>query len=210
MDDLKRNEDRIVIRDARPDDAPFLAKCIMAGMHFYDFESGIPEEDDLFRRLTACERRDDLLYTYKYSRVAEVDGRPVGSLLSYPGEIYHDLRQKTFDELWPEFSKMNEESDQETGPGEYYLDSLAVLPAYRRMGIGRSLLEDGIRKGECLGYRQIALVADAGMPHLIRLYQSIGFVPADRRHAFGVDFQRMVICHSPSRPRTQTCSISPT
>ena len=62
MDDLNRNEDRIVIRDARPDDAPFLAKCIMAGMHFYDFESGIPEEGDLFRRLTACERRDDLLY----------------------------------------------------------------------------------------------------------------------------------------------------
>ena len=58
MGDLNRNEDRIVIRDARPDDAPFLAKCIMAGMHFYDFESGIPEEDDLFRRLTACERRE--------------------------------------------------------------------------------------------------------------------------------------------------------
>lgn len=103
MDDLKRNKVRILIRDAWPDDAPFLAKCIMAGMHFYDFESGIPEEDDLFRRLTACERRDD-----------------------------------------------------------------------------------------------------------IRLYESIGFVPADRRHAFGVDFQRMVICHSPSRPRIQTCSISPT
>ena len=88
MGDLERNKVRILIRDARPDDAPFLAKCIMAGMHFYDFESGIPEEDDLFRRLTACERRDDLLYTYKYSRVAEVDDRPVGSLLSYPGGRY--------------------------------------------------------------------------------------------------------------------------
>ena len=27
----------VIIRDARPEDAPFLAKCVMAGMHYYDF-----------------------------------------------------------------------------------------------------------------------------------------------------------------------------
>lgn len=30
------------------------------------------------------------------------------------------------------------------------------------------------------------------MPHLIRLYESIGFRKADMRHVFGVEFQRMV------------------
>ena len=30
------------------------------------------------------------------------------------------------------------------------------------------------------------------MPHLINLYFSIGFVPADHRHAFGTDFLRMI------------------
>lgn len=49
-----------------------------------------------------------------------------------------------------------------------------------------------MRKGESLGYDRIALVADSEMPHLVRLYESIGFVPADHRHAFGVDFQRMI------------------
>ena len=69
----------IVIRDARPTDAPFLAECILAGMHLYDFEEIV---------------NDDL--------------------------------------------------------------------------------------------------ADAEMSHLIKIYQSIGFVPADHRNVFGTDFLRMI------------------
>ena len=181
-----------IIRDARPDDAPFLAKCIMAGMHFYDFETDIPGEKDIYERLIECERREDLLYSHRYTRVAELDGVPVGSLLSYPGEIYRDMRHKTFRELWPDLAQMDAESEMETGPGEYYLDSLAVVPSYRRHGIGKALLQDGIRKGKSLGFDRIVLVADSEMPHLVRLYESIGFIPADHRHVFGVDFQRMV------------------
>ena len=180
------------IRDARPEDAPFLARCIMAGMHFYDFETDIPAAADLYERLVVCERREDLLYSYRYTRVAESEGVPAGSLLSYPGAIYRELRHRTFRELWPELARMDAESDMETDPGEYYLDSLAVHPSFRRRGIGRALLQDGIREGERQGFRKIALVADSGMPHLIRLYASLGFKLADRRHVFGVDFQRMV------------------
>ena len=43
-----------------------------------------------------------------------------------------------------------------------------------------------------MGYKKITLVADRDMPHLITLYESIGFRKADIRHAFGVEFQRMV------------------
>lgn len=181
-----------IIRDARPTDASFLAKCIMAGMHFYDFETDVPEATDIYERLIECERREDLLYSYRRTRVAEIDGAPVGSLLSYPGEIYRELHRKTFREFWPELAQMDAESEMETGPGEYYLDSLAVVPSCRHHGIGKALLLDGIRKGESLGYDRITLVADSGMPHLVRLYGSIGFVPAGHRHVFGVDFQRMV------------------
>jgi len=195
----KPAQKRIVIRDATPEDAPFLAKCIMAGMHFYDFETDIPENQDnprnqdIYRNLVDCEKREDYLYTYKQTRVAEIDGVPVGSLLSYPGEIYKELRHKTFTELWPDLAEMDENSEQETGPGEYYLDSLAVVPAYRGRGVGRALMEDAIRKGRELGYSRIALIADSSMPHLISLYESIGFTPAEHRLIFGVDFQRMIL-----------------
>ena len=35
---------RLNIRDARPGDAPFLAKCILSSMHLYDFET-YPSDD---------------------------------------------------------------------------------------------------------------------------------------------------------------------
>ena len=180
------------IRDAAPSDAEFLAKCIMAGMHFYDFETEIPAQDDIYRSLIESERSTDMLYTYKNTRIAEIGGSPAASLLSYPGEIYKNVRDRTFRKLWPEYFIEHSGDDQETGPGEYYLDSLAVLPQYRNHGIGRAMLGDGILKGIALGYNRITLVADSEMPHLIRLYESVGFLPAGRCHAFGVEFQKMV------------------
>ena len=110
------------IRDASPTDAPFLAQCIMAGMHFHDFETEVPKDEDIYRRLCESERRNDLLYSYIRTRVAEWDGAVAGSLLSYPGDIYKEMRHKTFSVLWPEFFRMEGESEQETDPGEYYLE----------------------------------------------------------------------------------------
>lgn len=181
------------IRDGRPSDAPFLAECIMVGMHMYDFEETRGDDlTDILERLTACEERTDTLYTHARTRVAEIDGTPVGALLSYPGELYKELKEKTFREFWPAFFQQFSGDDPETDPGEYYLDSLAVLPAFRRQGIGKALLEDGIRRGIAEGFTRIALVADSEMPHLVSLYESLGFVPEEHRHAFGTDFVRMV------------------
>ena len=181
------------IRDARPSDAPFLAECIMAGMHMYDFE-GLLNDDmsDILERLTACEERTDTLYSHARTRVAEIEGTPVAALLSYPGSLYRELKEKTFREFWPAFFQQFASDDPETDPGEYYLDSLAVLPAFRHQGIGKAMLEDGIRRGMEEGFTRIALVADSTMPHLVSLYESLGFISEEHRHAFGTDFLRMI------------------
>ena len=47
----------MAIRNATPSDAPFLVKCVLAGLHYYDFESEIPKDRDMFQRLTECEHR---------------------------------------------------------------------------------------------------------------------------------------------------------
>ena len=86
---------------------------------------------------------------------------------------------------------MDTDSEQETGPGEYYLDTLAVVPEYRHRGIGRALLEDGIMLGKSKGFDLITLVVDSDMPDLVRLYESVGFRSHDHRRIFGVDFLRM-------------------
>ena len=92
------------IRDARPGDAPFLAKCILSGMHFYDFET-YPSDHmaGILSGLTASETLEDTLYTFRNTRVAELNGAPAGALLSYPGEEYLVRRERTFREFWPEY-----------------------------------------------------------------------------------------------------------
>ena len=183
----------VTIRDARPTDAPFLAECILAGMHLYDFEEIVNDDlADALENISQSEAREDTLYTYSRTRIAEVDGTPAGALLSYPGELYKELRDKTLKQYWPAFFSKFGDNDLEADPGEYYLDSLAVHPDFRRMGIGRALLEDGIKRGISQGFSRITLVADACMPHLVNIYASLGFVPADHRHVFGTDFLRMV------------------
>ena len=184
---------RLNIRDARPGDAPFLAKCILSSMHLYDFET-YPSDDmaGILSRLTASETIEDTLYTFRNTRVAELNGTLAGALLSYPGEEYLVRRERTFREFWPEYFSEHADDDPETDPGEWYLDSLAVIPEYRRMGIGKALLQDGIRKGLSQGFNRVALVADPEYPHLVRLYKSLGFAPDGTRHAFGTDFLRMV------------------
>lgn len=183
----------LTIRDAKPSDAPFLAECILAGMHFYDFEGFLSDDmTDLFERFTECESREDTLYSWKNTRLAEVDGVPAGALLSYPGELYLELRDKTFREYWPAFFTEHPASDPEADPGEYYLDSLAVHPDYRKQGIGKALLEDGVIKGASQGFKRISIIAETEYPHLIRYYESLSFVQADYRNVFGTDFQRLI------------------
>ncbi len=165
----------------------------MAGMHMYDFEEVLNDDlSDILERLTSCEERTDTLYTHSRTRVGEIDGTPVAALLSYPGELYRELKEKTFREYWPAFFEQFSSDDPETGPGEYYLDSLAVLPAFRHRGIGQAMIRNSMQIGISQGFTRIALVADSQMPRLVSLYGSLGFVCEEIRHAFGTDFQRMV------------------
>ncbi len=48
----------MIIRDARPSDAPFLAECILAGFHFADFDNLLSDDlSDFLEQLTECEGR---------------------------------------------------------------------------------------------------------------------------------------------------------
>ena len=64
--------------------------------------------------------------------------------------------------------------DDETAEGEFYLDSLAVYPHYRKRGIASQLLNRFIIHAASLGL-PAALLVDKGNPSAERLYTSMGF-----------------------------------
>ena len=66
-------------------------------------------------------------------------------------------------------------SSKLTQAGELYLDSLAVLPDYRRQGIARRLLKATKEKALRMGLPCVGLLVDKGNPAGEALYVSVGF-----------------------------------
>ena len=99
--------DHLTIRDAKPSDGEFIARNVLAAMGYEVFSDAeadskieigsvslnIHEAVMAFGEVCA---RPDTLYSYTRTRVACVDGRPVGSLTAYSGEDYLPLRDLTW------------------------------------------------------------------------------------------------------------------
>lgn len=177
------------IRDASTDDVALIAKCVVAAAHLCDFEDGT-EYDEEF---TAICSREDTLYSYRNARVVTVDGVPVGSMVSYPGDIYEEARKVTFRLFTDVSQEVSDATGTETFPGEWYLDSLAVLPAHRNSGLGSLLIRDAIETGRSRGYRKFALIVEKSSPGLQEYYASFGFIPGEDINFFGDSYMRMTL-----------------
>jgi ribosomal protein S18 acetylase RimI-like enzyme len=89
--------------------------------------------------------------------VAEVEGRVVGALVQY-----------------------------ETGLG-FYLDTVAVHPAYQGSGVGKALLQFAEQEALQRGYDSIYLCTHATMTENRQLYPKIGYVEFEYQDGSGYD-----------------------
>lgn len=194
-------EDKITLRPATEADAPFVAMVISEAldddiMELYE-QSGNRIPESRRERMDFIEtvvNNSDNLYTWHHATMAvNAEGVAVGALLAYPGDDYTRRREVSF-RLFASFIKNSfdpDKMDAETKPGEYYLDSLAVLPSYRGRGIGRMLLQAGIDKANSLGRPAILACApeNLGAKHL---YESMGFKETYIYSLFGHPYHRML------------------
>ncbi len=168
------------MRSATPEDAVFLGRCVCEGIGFEIFEKENEFNTKVASGLAPLAAREDTLYSYRHALVAEVDGEVAGALISYPGEYYHQMRNTTFREL-PHFRELDLDAmPDEAGAGEYYLDTLAVLPQYRRRGVGTSLMQARIAWAEQNHPDlSISLLVDPDNLNGQRIYTRLGFVITD-------------------------------
>ena len=81
--------------------------------------------------------------------------------------------------------------EDETQSGEYYIDSLAVVPRFRSRGVGRGLLLQAVEQARRLALCPTLLV-DPDNPRAQKLYTSVGFHHEGEIFAFGQIYWRMI------------------
>ena len=182
----------VQLRDATSDDASFITRVVLAGIDMLDIDAILPDEQRaIYEHLMDICRMDDTLYSYLNTRIAEIDGNRVGALVAYDGARYAALRAKTFS-LVQQTSGMDlSRNAMETGPGEFYLDSMAVLSDYRGLGIGKMLISDRMDYALRNGFQKVTLLVDKDKPRLQHYYESLGFVFDEEMFVFGSWYNKL-------------------
>lgn len=130
------------------------------------------EFEDMMSGLAAMEESQ---YSYRNTIVALADdGSVAGICVGYPGADLHRLREAFFKAARTALGRDFSHIDDETGSGEYYLDSIAVYPQFRRQGIAKALLRSFIAKAHAAGL-PAGLLVDKENPNAERLYTALGF-----------------------------------
>ena len=183
----------VQLRDATMDDAPFIARVVLAGIDMIDIDAALSDEERaIYEHLIEICRMDDTLYSYLNTRIAEIGGNRVGALVAYDGARYAALRAKTFG-LVQQTSGMDlSRNAMETGPGEFYLDSMAVLSDHRGSGIGKMLMRDRMDFALNNGFQRITLLVDKEKPRLQRYYECEGFSFSEEMFVFGWWYNKLV------------------
>ena len=176
------NEAKITVREAREEDAPIVAMAVALAIG----EEGALHDycgENYLAVLTKIARTENTQYSWRFAFVAEVNGEAAGAVVGYNGARLQELREGTFSVLRSEVGR-TPNIDDETSAGEYYLDSVAVIPKFRGRGIGATLINAFCEKAFAEGAERVGLIVEEDN-NAKKLYLSQGFTKVGEQLFFG-------------------------
>lgn len=177
------DDNSIVIRSGRKDDAQFIGKTITEAMG-HDLCVGLAEgEENLHKVLilfTDLASTETAQYSYKNALIAVDKGdNRIGAIIGYDGgglrEMRKDFIAKANELLgWDVTVEEADSWEPETNLNEVYLDSLYVVPEFRNRGIASSLIKAAIEKYSEIG-KPFGLLVEPHNEKAHKLYKELGF-----------------------------------
>ena len=167
----------VEIQEATKNQAPEIADLIMMAMtdecclYFCGEGHGL---DDFRKMMISLVEADVSQYSYKNTLVAMASGKVVGVAVNYDGGRLRKLRRAFIAAAKEYLGKDHTGIDDETQPGELYLDSLAVLPEYRQQGIAKKLVMTAKKRADRMRLR-FGLLVDKDNPEGEAFYTHVGF-----------------------------------
>lgn len=193
-----------MIRKATQADSEAIAACLLLAMEniVYSF-IGERNHAKATAFMHYFARRKANQYSYQNGWVAEENGKITATANVYNGADLHALRQPVLDYIQSQYNRDLLPED-ETGEGEYYLDTLGVLPGYRGRGTGTRLLQFLLDEYVKRQHQILGLLVEETNPAAKRLYLRLGFLPVGEKMLLG---KKMV--HLQAQPGVTTEDVLP-
>lgn len=163
------------VRRATPDDADALAACVDLASHGLarTFWAAAAEPgEDLLAVGARRARRDEGAFSWRNAMVAAFGGTVAGGLVAYRIGPVPEPVEEAPPIVQPLVALEN------AAPGTWYVNVLATLPGFRRLGVARALLEQAAVDA---GGTTLSLVVADDNREARALYDAFGFVEAARR-----------------------------
>lgn len=182
----------MVIREGRKEDARFLSKVVTEALgpdlckSLAGGESRLPLVEKLFATLAA---EAESQYSYSNALIASIDeGATTGGIIVYDGARLRQLRKAFAREAnnilgWNVTETEVENWDDEAQPGEIYIDSLYVVPEYRKKGVATALIKE-VEKKFANARKPLGLLVDPENQHALQTYLHWGFKQVGISHFF--------------------------
>ncbi len=172
----------ITIRQAAIDDSMIIARSLVMAMG--EDTAKVYCGNNYINVLDEIVRTEDSQYSYHNALLAMADDVPAGAIIGYDGGLLNRLRDTTLSVIH-KYNPRLTVVDDETEEGEFYLDSIGILPEFRGCGIGRKLLLAMRDKAFSSGHKRVGLLVDYENPQAEKLYASLGFERVGTKMFFG-------------------------
>lgn len=130
-------------------------------------------------------------YSYENCWVAETNGSIVGVINLYNGAKLEELRLPVIQFLKSEYDNEYQLED-ETKPGEIYIDTIGVRLDQQGKGIGSKILNFIIKE---YPNQTLGLLVDKDNPSAKRLYLKLGFKSKEKITLGGKEMERLQYSH---------------
>lgn len=166
----------MIIRPAEPEDYSQVAPLIVQAMEdlacTFVNSKNVEHAYPLFEHFFQLPENQ---YSYKHTLIFEADGVIAGSLITYDGGMLSKYRIPFLEYIKKHYDVQDLIIENETMPGELYIDTLSVSPKFQGQGIGKRLLHAAKNVATQIGLTKIGLLVDYKNPDAKRLYLALGY-----------------------------------
>ncbi len=166
---------KMIIRKATLKDSEFIAQYLLLALKDIIFQFiGEQDHDKAKNLLLYFITNENNQYSFQNCWVVEEGNEIIAAVNLYDGAMLRELREPVIKYIKAHLD-LDLNVEDETQPGEYYIDSLGVNPNQQGKGIGSKLLKFLIDEYVNKNKQTLGLLVDEENTNAKKLYLKLGF-----------------------------------